>query len=488
MGSVGEGKGVRERKGVGEAALGGAGSEPGWRVRREREKSPMVASLDELGEKMRKAGLEDRPAVKTSTTVPMKKESPAPASQRWSTRNPPAGTTFPSSSTSTRPRTFSPPASPTRTTLLPYSPSRPPLPTPHLLPRVPGRSVHTSLQPLDPLSKPSPSISTLPNPPHDFKPSLENGICPVCEKELGYGEYIQLQTGEELHRDCFRCGGCGEVLGGGSFVVKEDKTYHKQVSPPLSLLERRLKRDRSAHPLRGSTGPSSLRSPSLRSTRNALRTMVRRSRWRTFRALAAGRNWGLGTRSLCRGWGGRSTRLASRARIAARGSGLYQEIDRSLNQEECPTTFPYVLLAPLLENPPLMLPQCAPPPTIPARSPLPALRTSTSRALPTPPPAPSPTHFHLPAPPLHPPSIFATRTRPLANLGGLLICAGCSVRATEREMVKGPLGRRYHEKCLRCGVCARGVDSESRVGVEGGLRCEGCRKAEGRRSYKAGIA
>lgn len=206
----------------------------GWRVRREREKSPMVASFDELGEKMRKAGLEDRPAVKALTTravSPIKREdTTAPIPQRWSTRNPLAGTTLPATSTSARPPTVSPPASPTRTTLPSLYSSRSPLPTPPLLPRVPGRSLHTSLKPIeDNFSNPPPTSSTPSKPSDEPKPSLANTVCPVCEKSLGYGEYIQLQTGEELHRDCFRCGGCGEVLGGGSFVVKEDKTYHKQV-------------------------------------------------------------------------------------------------------------------------------------------------------------------------------------------------------------------------------------------------------------------
>lgn len=78
-----------------------------------------------------------------------------------------------------------------------------------------------------------------------------------------------------------------------------------------------------------------------------------------------------------------------------------------------------------------------------------------------------------------PTSIFATRSRPPANLGGLLVCAGCSVRATERETVLGPLGKRYHAKCLKCNVCSRLLDSECRVGKSGELRCEACRVSPG---------
>lgn len=56
-----------------------------------------------------------------------------------------------------------------------------------------------------------------------------------------------------------------------------------------------------------------------------------------------------------------------------------------------------------------------------------------------------------------------------------MICAGCSVRATEKETVLGPRGRRYHPKCLKCRECSRKLDSECRVGDDGLLRCEACR-------------
>lgn len=55
------------------------------------------------------------------------------------------------------------------------------------------------------------------------------------------------------------------------------------------------------------------------------------------------------------------------------------------------------------------------------------------------------------------------------------------MRATEKETVKGPMGGRYHPKCLVCGVCKKAVDSENRGG-EGGLRCVECREGESRRS------
>lgn len=49
------------------------------------------------------------------------------------------------------------------------------------------------------------------------------------------------------------------------------------------------------------------------------------------------------------------------------------------------------------------------------------------------------------------------------------------MRATEKETVLGPGGRRYHRKCLVCGGCKRELDSEVRGGETGILRCEACR-------------
>ena len=110
------------------------------------------------------------------------------------------------------------------------------------------------------------------------------------------------------------------------------------------------------------------------------------------------------------------------------------------------------------------------------------LRSSTSRALPLPPTPSQPKVVHststlsssLPKSPSQA-SIFSSRPRPPSNLGGLLICAGCSVRATMSETVPGPRSTRWHAKCLRCGGCGRGLDSEAKVNERGEVKCEGCR-------------
>lgn len=103
------------------------------------------------------------------------------------------------------------------------------------------------------------------------------------------------------------------------------------------------------------------------------------------------------------------------------------------------------------------------------------LRSTTSRS-PATSPSPRPAKHIIPAPSSPAKSsIFATRQRPPSHLGGLIVCAGCQLGGTERETVVGPLGRRYHARCLVCGGCERRLDSGAKVDEQGGLRCGGCR-------------
>lgn len=56
--------------------------------------------------------------------------------------------------------------------------------------------------------------------------------CATCLKDLGYGEFVQLaHTGAIIHRDCFRCGGCSEILEAGSHVEIEGKAWHSDCAP-----------------------------------------------------------------------------------------------------------------------------------------------------------------------------------------------------------------------------------------------------------------
>ena len=129
--------------------------------------------------------------------------------------------------------------------------------------------------------------------------------------------------------------------------------------------------------------------------------------------------------------------------------------------------------------------QCAPPPASPSprilNSPFfaadaQALPSSRSTRLPTSSSFPR----TLPLSPsqsssLVAPTIFSRRERPPAGLGGLIVCAGCSVRSTDKETVVGPRNTRWHARCLVCRECKRVLDSECRVGEDGALRCEACR-------------
>lgn len=57
-------------------------------------------------------------------------------------------------------------------------------------------------------------------------------ICPTCLQELGYGEFVQLaHTGAIIHRNCFRCGGCKEILEAGSHVEIDGKAWHSHCAP-----------------------------------------------------------------------------------------------------------------------------------------------------------------------------------------------------------------------------------------------------------------
>lgn len=95
-----------------------------------------------------------------------------------------------------------------------------------------------------------------------------------------------------------------------------------------------------------------------------------------------------------------------------------------------------------------------------------------------------------PSPSATPPQMWARRTRPMPTLGGLIVCAYCSVRASERETVAGPLGKRYHLKCLKCAGCGVKVDSDARVDAQARPHCESCLRSSplARRSLGARFA
>ncbi|SCV68631.1 BQ2448_752 [Microbotryum intermedium] len=373
---------------------------PGWRLQNEREKSPIVASLDELGNTFRRLGLE-------------RSESP-----RASLKRPEVVTqsnTLPSS------------ASPTYDTDAGRN---------HI-----GRNATTRTAPI--WSQVSPASKNL-----EQKESArtESTHCSICKLELGYGEFVRLQgRASVMHKACFVCGGCRKPLDQGRHVDAKGQIWHHDCAPAPNIfrtIETSLAEPQQGQPSRSYVPSTQAQDP------------------------CRGCGFGLGLGYNITTSNG-SANYHARCFKCAACSQLFggTPSDRSFVEMG---GLPYHA-------------RCAPSPSHKRteENPSTPLRASTSRAPSTLPLALSQAKiFHTPPSTNStekPRSIFATRERPPENLGGLLVCAGCSVRATERETKSGPLGKRYHPRCLKCGLCSRSVDSESRIGANGELRCESCR-------------
>ncbi|SCZ90688.1 BZ3500_MvSof-1268-A1-R1_Chr1-3g02151 [Microbotryum saponariae] len=382
---------------------------PGWRLRNEREKSPIAASLDEMGNTFRRLGLE-------------RSESPLASSKRTDIAAQSTPVSSPTSSTYGRDVTGTPAVRNTTSRTAPVWSQVPP--------------INKSIQPKE---GSSPTEST---------------HCSVCNLVLGYGEFVQLQgKAGVMHKACFLCGGCRKPLEQGRHIEAGGQIWHQDCAPPPKMfrtIETSLAEPQLGQPRKPYVPTSPVQDPCCRSCR-----------------LVLGLGYNIST-------SGGTVNYCAQCFKCAACSQLFGGI---------PSHRSFIEVAGLPYHT-----RCAPPPS-PKKAeenPSTPLRASTSRAPSSLPLAPSQTKiFHTP-PSINsaekPRSIFATRERPPENLGGLLVCAGCSVRATERETKSGPLGKRYHPRCLKCGLCSRTVDSESRIGANGELRCESCRKIEARRS------
>ncbi|GAA5924514.1 hypothetical protein JCM1841_004607 [Sporobolomyces salmonicolor] len=447
----------------GQPNLGGEEKGRAWNVRLQREKSPMARSFDELAEKLRKAGLDDLPR-------PPSPVKPSMASLLTSA-----------------------PSSPSKRSLLPPTPTRPASP----MTKTNGQwSAHTPTTLMSTAPHPRPMLAPLQNTGGSssrsfYSPSAQSfdkrvltstsnataeEICPVCKLELGYGQFIELRGGEVLHRGCFTCGGCGKALE-GKYIEAEEKTWHKECAPAprryrtviTSLAE----------------GPSPSAPTSAAVAETPLTAELPADEPCCY---GCGKLLGYG-HSVTIPRSGRSFHTA--CFTCAKCSGVFGEVAGQKGFVEVLGLPYHNKCAPLPASP---SPSIRSSPFFAAQS-SPLSSTTTSRTT-RPPSLPSlssfPPKYH-PRPPLSPsktptPTLFATRQRPPAGLGGLLVCAGCGVRATEKETVNGPVGRRYHAKCLKCEMCARGLDSECRVGSRGELRCESCRKTEARASYRPPVS
>ncbi|BGP28374.1 hypothetical protein JCM10296v2_000106 [Rhodotorula toruloides] len=202
-----------------------------WRVRAERDKSPIAPSLDELGARLRQAGLVDNPAA-SSNTASLKPDATA-------TRAP----TNPLATPSTKSPSFARPASPIKTSSRPASPTKSVFATgstsPTKLPSSPARPALAPVQPTADPPRPLPSPVQPPSPtklpssaPQPTLAPADPETCSICRSALGYGEFVELpKTGQVMHRDCFRCGGCKERLGTGKHVEADGRWWHQQCAP-----------------------------------------------------------------------------------------------------------------------------------------------------------------------------------------------------------------------------------------------------------------
>ncbi|GAA5941318.1 hypothetical protein JCM10213_007484 [Rhodosporidiobolus nylandii] len=557
-----------------------------WRLKLERDRSPIVSSLDELGEKLRKAGLEEAPqsqraasptkvpssslsifisspsasastptsrspirpalAARTTSASPTKpapayaaafrstssssaKRSPLPLPPTSSSAAsalfpaPVAGgarrTHTPSKSIAERAALFSggggsgigssgeqkgyshgrsksvpvvalkpaPPASATatRTALAPIQPPAPsasltrPLPSPVQPPSRSASPIKTSKYPsrtyspvkaAEPPSRASsPAKAPLPSSAAAAVAAEDEDACAVCHRELGYGSFIELpKTGKVIHAECFVCEGCKGALGAGKHAEVEGRWWHKECAPPPERYRAILTSLRDSPP----SSPTSPTSPAAPAPLTAPLSAAEPA------CEVCGLPLGYGA----------SVTAPRSGKSFHRGCFTCGKCERPFGGEGARG---FVEMGGLAYHE-----KCAPPPAAPS----PSIRSSpffafdsalptTSRTTRPVSLSSSPSFPPRQAPPSSPiaysnPSIFARRPRPPAGLGGLLVCAGCGTRATERETVQGPRGRRFHGKCLVCGMCGRGLDSECRVTEEGKLRCEACRKTEARASYR----
>ncbi|GAA5870053.1 hypothetical protein JCM3774_004346 [Rhodotorula dairenensis] len=404
------------------------------RLQLERNKSPIAPSLDELSDKLRRVGLQNP----TAPPKPGTSAIPPPRSEI-------SGRTLPTLQQQQQHELFRPladgspqPGSPDKTaTMATVSPpsASPSKSLPHAQPR----------RPMDP------------------------DCCAICAAPLGDADFVELVTSRlRMHSSCFRCGGCGKQLGGGRFVEAEACWWHRECAPPPTV-HRAIK--------------TSLREPADEEPASEVTAAPSESASAVVgespSCSGCGKQLGFG-HSITVPRSGRSFHEAcfccagcSRPFAGEKG---FLERDGLPYHEQCVSKLSSTSSTRASATP---------------RVPPSTLSTSRStRDLPSPtklPPKFAIPFSSSPTTPSVEPSLFSRRPRPPAGLGGLLICAGCSVRATEKETVLGPRGRRYHPKCLKCRECSRKLDSECRVGEDGVLRCEACRKTASRLPLQSNI-
>lgn len=161
------------------------------RLQLERNQSPIAPSLDELGDKLRRVGLQTSatpsappPQVSSTSATPRPALSRRPLPELPQSSSSPSGPSRPGSPVKTAPSTA----------------------------RLATSSVESSnARPLG-----STAISD---------------SCAICAQPLGDASYVGLSSSSpvRMHSSCFRCGGCSKELGGGRFVEAEARWWHREV-------------------------------------------------------------------------------------------------------------------------------------------------------------------------------------------------------------------------------------------------------------------
>ncbi|POY72054.1 hypothetical protein BMF94_4924 [Rhodotorula taiwanensis] len=358
------------------------------RLQLERDNSPIAPSLNELGDKLQRVGLQGSPWRKPAVDT-AQRSHPALNAPTMSTRRPLP--TIPSVATD------SPTAASTSRSTSPTKPSF-------------VRQQHAP--PSTPAAKPAPVRSP-----------ESRTTCTVCSAPLGDDEVVELASdGTRMHSACFCCGGCGEQLGSGRFIETEARWWHHACAPApkryrsivTSLKEepRGEAEEQEVEPVEPDADDAGCASCTRALGYSRCITVPRTGKM---------------YHEAC-------FRCAACTRVFKGGSGEKGFVEGKDGLPYHADCVPVSRVTP-----------SSPQDGAPTSSSLPTSRSirslPDSHALPP--------KYTIPSSPTKAvePSLFSRRPRPPAGLGGLLICAGCSVRATDKETVAANAGSAKMGSC-----------------------------------------
>ncbi|GAA5923669.1 ER membrane complex subunit EMC3 [Sporobolomyces koalae] len=401
-----------------------------WRIRQERENSPLVRSYDELGDKLRKVGL-------SSNDLPSSNAASSPA--RIVPQSPAATKPSPSLDNQTAvslssAREALQPVHQNSSRQSPVSPVKSPSTMP-----ADGSGLQTALKPRS-VDIPrrwaasgasiTPFDSDMPIPTNSPSSLRDHQTCPVCRLELGYGDFVELGSGAILHKACFACEGCQQAMS-GKYIEAEGKAYHKECAPAPQRIRTIVT----------SLGPASTTSPGNPTTSYEPRTADPEQEELTCAACSTLLGFGTSVTIPKSGksYHSRCFTCAACARGFEKG---FVEHGGLAYHDKCMPSIATTTL---------------PREKIPT-SPSSPSRTSRPPRLPT---LPSFPPKHVPPVPLSPASLpvrslYSTRQRPPSNLGGLLVCAGHYVSQMMNSKPKPiPLSALREQRALSRGQIFR---------------------------------